>query len=309
LSAVTVDGNLVRIGDLVENAGAAADIPIFRAPDLGETGAVPASRVLDAVRPHGLIGIETRGLAEISVTRASRAITREEIEARLGAAIAVQTGLPGIDKLALSFDREAPTLYLEPAARAELEITRISYDRRSGRFDASMTVPGSELMRRAPLRLTGTAVETREVATLARRLTKGETLTAADIVIQRRPLGEVPSDALETRDQAVGQTAKRPLQPGQALRAGDLMRPELVQRDHVVSLIYEAPGILLSMRAKALESGGQGEVINVLNMQSKRTLQATIIGPGQVAITPPEPVAEIGRSAQNSTDGSSISAE
>ena len=32
---------LVRIGDLVENAGAAADVAVFRAPDLGQTGAVP----------------------------------------------------------------------------------------------------------------------------------------------------------------------------------------------------------------------------------------------------------------------------
>ena len=41
-------GEIVRIGDLVENAGAAADVPMFRAPDLGQTGAVPVARVADA---------------------------------------------------------------------------------------------------------------------------------------------------------------------------------------------------------------------------------------------------------------------
>ena len=34
-----VSSEIVRIGDLVENAGAVADIPIFRAPDLGQSGA------------------------------------------------------------------------------------------------------------------------------------------------------------------------------------------------------------------------------------------------------------------------------
>src|SRR5690348_17840295 len=34
----TVIGDVVRIGDLVENAGEAADVAIFRAPDIGQTG-------------------------------------------------------------------------------------------------------------------------------------------------------------------------------------------------------------------------------------------------------------------------------
>jgi hypothetical protein len=34
-AAVTVSSDLVRIGDLIDNAGASARVPIFRAPDLG----------------------------------------------------------------------------------------------------------------------------------------------------------------------------------------------------------------------------------------------------------------------------------
>src|SRR3954464_606529 len=75
-----VSNDIVRIGDLIENAGAVRDIPIFRAPDLGQSGAVPASRVVDAVRPHHILGLDTRGLAEIVVTRASRAITTKYFE-------------------------------------------------------------------------------------------------------------------------------------------------------------------------------------------------------------------------------------
>jgi len=57
-ASVTVSGEIVRIGDLVENAGSAANTPIFRAPDLGQTGAVPARQILDAVRPYGLIAAQ-----------------------------------------------------------------------------------------------------------------------------------------------------------------------------------------------------------------------------------------------------------
>src|SRR5215813_2109693 len=90
--AVTVTGEIVRIGDLVENAGAVADVAIFRAPDLGQTGSLPASRVVEAVRPHHIAGLATRGIEEVTVTRPSRAITGKQIEARLARALAGQHG-------------------------------------------------------------------------------------------------------------------------------------------------------------------------------------------------------------------------
>ncbi len=43
----------MRIGDLIEHAGIIAKVPIFRAPDLGSTGTVPAEAVVEAVRQYG----------------------------------------------------------------------------------------------------------------------------------------------------------------------------------------------------------------------------------------------------------------
>ena len=48
----------------------------------------------------------------------------------------------------------------------------------------------------------------------------------------------------------------------------------------------DAPGIMLTTRGKALEGGGEGDVINVLNLQSKRTIQGVVTGPGRVDISP-----------------------
>ena len=68
----TVTTDIVRIGDLVDNAGAAADTPIFRSPDVGTTGSVPVQQVLDAIRPHHLYLIDTGKLSEVEVTRTGR---------------------------------------------------------------------------------------------------------------------------------------------------------------------------------------------------------------------------------------------
>src|SRR4030095_15801505 len=62
---VTISSEIVRIGDLVDNAGTAANVAVFRAPDLGQTGTVPAARVAEALRPHDVTRMETGGLAEV----------------------------------------------------------------------------------------------------------------------------------------------------------------------------------------------------------------------------------------------------
>src|SRR5260370_8649440 len=67
-----VTGDIVRVGDLVEHAGIIANVAIFRAPDLGFTGNVPASAVIEAVRAHALVGLDTGGINEVAVTPASR---------------------------------------------------------------------------------------------------------------------------------------------------------------------------------------------------------------------------------------------
>ena len=69
------------------------------------------------------------------------------------------------------------------------------------------------------------------------------------------------------------------------LRQTDLAKAELIARNDNVTITFQVPGITLTMRGKALEGGGQGDTINVLNVQSKRPVQGKIAGPGHVIVT------------------------
>src|ERR1043166_7209247 len=73
-ASVNVAGDVVRIGDVVDNAGNAAQIAIYRAPDPGTTGSLPTAQLLAVLRAHQVIGVDTRELAAISVTRLARRI-------------------------------------------------------------------------------------------------------------------------------------------------------------------------------------------------------------------------------------------
>src|SRR5215471_11554727 len=70
--AVSVAGDTVRIGDLIENAGTAANTAIFRSPDVGTTGSVSVQQVLDAIQPYHIYLVNTAGIDRVEVTRAGR---------------------------------------------------------------------------------------------------------------------------------------------------------------------------------------------------------------------------------------------
>jgi flagella basal body P-ring formation protein FlgA len=299
---VQVSGDLVRIGDVIDNAGSAGQIAIYRAPDLGTTGTLPVAQVLNTLRAHQVIGVDARDLKEISVTRLARALEGKDIELQIARALERRNGLGDAANLSLTFDRDPGDVRLDTAFSGALQPTIVRYDNRNGRFDITFEIANDNGNAAAKLRFAGTAIETVEAAVLARNVERNEILKSSDLVVERRPKSEVGTDAA-ARDRAVGMQARRQLRAGQAIKAADLVKPDLVQRDQGVTLIYEAPGIYLTMRGKALDNGAEGDVVTVMNLQSKRTLSGTVTGRGQVSITP-----VISRPPQTSDATSSLGA-
>ena len=175
-------------------------------------------------------------------------------------------------------------MYVEPSSQGEPRVTHIDFDPRSGRFDAMLEIPAGAAKRTA-LRLSGRAAATVEVATVTRTIERGGVLKDSDVLMERRPRAEIGRDVITRREQAVDFAARNSLQPGRPLRLVDLTKPDLVQRNETVTLVYEVPGIMLTIRGKAAEGGAEGDAISVLNEQSKRTVQGTIIGPGRVLVS------------------------
>ncbi len=282
-ASVNVSGDVVRIGDVVDNAGTAAQIAIYRAPDLGTTGSLATAQVLGALRAHQVIGVDTRNLKSISVTRLARTLDAKDIELQVARALERRNGLGDAANLSLTFDRDVQTLLLDASNSGAVQPAAVRYEPRSGRFDVSFEIANDANSAPTKLRFTGIAIETVEAAVLARGLERNEILKSSDVLVERRPKSEVGNDAA-LRDGAVGMQARRQLRAGQALRVTDLAKPDLVTRDQNVTLIYESSGLYLTIRGKALEGGTEGDAVNVLNLQSKRTVSGIVVGRGQVSV-------------------------
>jgi flagella basal body P-ring formation protein FlgA len=280
---VVVTADIVRIGDVIDNAGSAGRIAIYRAPDPGTTGTLQVSQVVNTLRSHQVIGVNTRDLREISVTRQARSFEAGDIEQAVARALERRNGLGDAANISLTFDRAPGDVRLDAANSGALNPVAARYEPRNNRFDVTFEISNENGAPATKLRYTGTAVETVEAAVLARSLERNEVLKSSDVMVERRPKAELGPDVL-TRERAVGMQARRQLRAGQALKGADVAKPDLVQRDQGVTLIYDAVGVHLTVLGKALESGTEGDVVNVLNLQSKRTIAGVVVGRARVAI-------------------------
>jgi flagella basal body P-ring formation protein FlgA len=295
---VTVTGDIVRIGDVIDNAGTAAQIGIYRAPDLGTTGSLPIAQVLAVLQAHQVIGVDTKDIKTVAVTRLSRTIQAKDIQLQVAHALEHRGGLGDAGNLALTFDRDVQDIQLEASSNGAMQPVSVRFEPRNGRFDISFDIGNDINAAPVKLRFTGSAIETVEAAVLTRTVERNEILKSTDMIIERRPKAEIGGEAA-VRASAVGMQTRKQLRAGQAVRVADLAKPDLVQRDDNVTLIYETAGLYLTIRGKAMEGGAEGDVVNVLNLQSKRTISGVVIGRGQVEISVAAPRLPAAESAEN----------
>lgn len=281
--SVTVTADIVRIGDLIDNAGPAALIPVYRSPDLGTTGALPVAQVLSVLRAKQVIGVVTGDIREVQVTRLARTLASKDLETAVASALERRFGLGDAANISVTFDRGISEMRLDASNSGALQPVSTRYDARSGRFDIAFEIGNDTNPVPTKLRYTGVAIETVEVAVLTRDMDRAELLKSSDITMERRPRAEITGEPA-SRDRSIGLQLRRTMRAGTPIRVADVVKPDFVQRDQSVTIIYQVPGLYLTTRGKAIESGAEGDVVSVLNLQSKRTLTGVVTGRGQVTV-------------------------
>src|SRR6266851_191206 len=202
-ASVNVTADVVRIGDVIDNAGT--------------TGSLKVASVLSALQAHQVIGVDTRDLKEISVTRLARTLESKDIELQVARALEHRGGLGEAANLSLTFDRDVQDLRLDASNSGAMQATSARFDPRSGRFDVSFEIANDNVSTPTRLRFSGSAIETVEAAVLARGIERNEVIKSSDVVVERRPKAEVGGD-VASRDRAIGMQARKQLRAGQALR-------------------------------------------------------------------------------------------
>lgn len=90
--------------------------------------------------------------------------------------------------------------------------------------------------------------------------------------------------ALDDPTQAVGQEARVAIYAGRPVRAQDLGSPTLVDRNQLVTLVYQSGGLAISTEGRALSRGSAGDVVRVMNLASRTTVSGRVGADGTILV-------------------------
>jgi flagella basal body P-ring formation protein FlgA len=117
-----------------------------------------------------------------------------------------------------------------------------------------------------------------------RYLKSEELIEAGDVTTQRIKVYDLNHPYLTDREEAVGKSAARPLQPDTPLRQSFLKTPMTIKKGDRVLIEAKRGGLSIQTSGVTKSGGHIGQSIMVVNIDSGRELRAKIVAPGLVQV-------------------------
>lgn len=122
--------------------------------------------------------------------------------------------------------------------------------------------------------------------TQAQTLVASRTIRAQSVIALEDValVAEETPGALAHPGEAVGQEARVVLYAGRPIRPGDIGPPAVIERNQLVALRYRAGGLAIAAEGRALGRAGVGEVLRVMNIDSRTTVSGRVAPDGSVDV-------------------------
>ncbi len=121
-----------------------------------------------------------------------------------------------------------------------------------------------------------------ETLVAARTIRSQAIITAQDVAVS----GATIAGTYLTPDDVIGQEARVVIYVGRPIRLGDVGPPALVDRNQIVTIVFNSGGLRISAEARALGRGGIGDRIRVMNLASRTTVTGTIQPDASIIVSP-----------------------
>ena len=278
-TSVIVEGDVVRLGDIFEDAGVYADRTVINAPAPGRRLTLDVNFLAEAARIYRVSWRPMSRFDRVVVERAGKTITTNEIVQRLRSDL-VAEGMPKNAQIELS--NRSFEIYIPLQMSTEMDVRNVAFDANSGRFNALILVGGEQNAQR--IMLSGRTYATTPVPVLRRAISPGELIRKDDIETIHRREDQVARDAITDPARLIGTTPRSRLRAGEPVRENETRAPVVVSRNAQVLIRLTHGPMTLTAQGKAEEDGSRGDVIRVRNMQSNKMIEATVTGPDTVAI-------------------------
>ena len=288
---IVVDATVVRLGDIFEVPGNAAEedidaslhVSVIKAPAPGKKLLLTPSSIRRIARANRLNWPNTERVDRVIVRRASRIVPQTTIEASLKQAI-IDRGIEGPISIKISNKRQQ--IHVTPDAPSLVGIENLDVDEQTRRFSGTVRVPSGDPNGTA-VSVNGRFARIVDLPVLDRQIRPGDEIKESDLRWIEVAAEKLTQNLVISPAELIGKTPKRRIRPGYPVRVYDVRDPIVIEKGETVRMIFEANGINLSAVGRALEPGAKNQMIRILNTASKRTIEALVTSSGQVLVSTP----------------------
>lgn len=289
-SAVEIDADVIRLKDVAALNGSSpagvdmlGETVVGRAPLPGQTRFVDIDYIRIRLKQADVDTdrLVFSGAADVRITRKSASLPVAEIEKAVE--MAIRSRMPWRSEAVtirdIHFDESVPL----PRGRLSYRIVSNRNEDYLGQtlLALHLFVDG------APIRkiwVNATISVMSDVVVVNRPLGRQQTVTAADLNLERRDLADLPSDAVRRVADVIGNRTTRMIYPGTVMQTGMITLPPLVRRGDIVKIIASKGPMTITATGMVKQQGAKGDLVRVVNTDSNRIVTARVTGPGAVAV-------------------------
>ena len=272
--SVSVSGSRIRLGDVAEIDGtesevaALSSLDLGRAPSPGSRYRMVGSRIQRRIgekAPSATLEIPER----IEVVTPFSSVSEELLQAEVAASIFDRVD----EKKFVLADFRLLGRNRFPEGSLELGEPALSITKSRVRGKVAVFSNGKPA---GHLRIT--ARLDREVPAVVpmRTVEAGTVLSRSDLVVRILPESEVPEDAVQNLEDAIGKRVVRRLRAERPVSRKKIAAPRVVARGDRVRLVARSGNLTVTSEGEVLENGGTGDRIRVENLSSGKQVVARV---------------------------------
>ena len=280
----TVTEETIRLGDLFDGLPKGeADRPIAPAPVLGRSAAFDADFLRRLAQTYHVDWQPASKEVRIMVSRAARTIGIDELRKPVIAALGRRaTG----GRLEVEFDNPNIQVVVPSGPLPAITVEDVYYNPNQAHFSADAVIgAGGPAAQRVSL--SGRASLIVEMPVLNRRVNAGEIISRADIGWIEVNANQISGNLAASEADLINRTPRRSLAINTPVYLYEVQQPRLVTRGQLVTMVLRTRNMTLTTQGKATQDGAAGEVIRVVNTQSNRTVDATVLSANEVTVFVP----------------------
>jgi flagella basal body P-ring formation protein FlgA len=248
---------------------------IAAAPSLGKEQTWTRDQIA-AILPASLkqMPLEWAGSQTCTISRPAVAFTQADVKRLISAEIARH--LPAEADFAILELPDATDPFLIPAGTVESMVELSNGTLRNEWGEATLKFRSQGL-----LAVTRTVrfhwAYTRQVWQATGRINSGDALSAASFQQVEINVLTLPGLLQPATDFPEGKVAAHAMAQGKVLMETDWVEPILVNRNDVVTILYDHHGVSITVQAKAMANGVRNQVIEVQNVTSHKIFNARVV--------------------------------